>query len=331
MKGLFIISILGLTAYGALGQMRSSSQPLGPEHQGFVLRGTVRGDQAARGLYVQLVPGNPERIEKVQVNPDGTFEFRSAVPGTHEVVVSASNGEILYEEYVFISGSTDFLTIQLRASLPTSDSEGKTVSIQELQHHVSRGAQHAFFEAQRSESKGDAGEAVKQLQRALAIDPGFADAHNELGVIHASAGNLVEACKEFQKAIDIFPDHKLALANLSVTLGRLERYDEAAAVAARALRIDPSNAKVHFILAISLIKSQKDSTTALRHLDEAAPEISLAYIVAADLLSQTGRPHEAVSRLEKYLGSARPKDPHRARVEARIEELTRQEAHSEPR
>jgi len=331
MKAVLLILILGLTGGAAAGQIPSFSHPMTPDRQGFFLRGMISGDQAAHSLSVQLVPGNPMTTEKVDVHPDGTFEFQSAVPGTHQLVVTASNGEVLYDDYVHINGSTDFLTVRLRPTPSTSASHEKTVSIQQLQHHVSGEAAQAFSKAKRAQAKGETEEARRLLHRALEIDPEFADAHNELGVMSVSAGNLADASDEFQRAIDLCPDHAVALANLSIVLGKMEHYDEASSVATRALRVDPSNAKVHFILAISLMRNRKDSTAALSHLDQAAPEIPLAHVFAADLLNQTGRPDEALTHLETYLRGASPNDPYRARVEASIQAMTREGVQSDSR
>jgi tetratricopeptide (TPR) repeat protein len=257
----------------------------------------------------------------VDVNPDGSFEFRSAVPGTHQLLVTASNGDVLYDDYVHISGPNDYLSVPLRPASTVGNSRDNTVSIQQLQHHVAGEAQQAFDKARHAASKGNTEEAASQLRRAITIDPDFADAHTELAVLQAGSGQLDEASLELQKAVDLVPDHKVALANLCIVLGKLNRYEEAASIGVRALRIDPTNAKVHFILAISLIKGRQDSTAALNHLNLAAPEIPMAHVLAADLLTQAGRPDDALSHLEEFLRTARPDDPYRSRVEASIAEL----------
>ena len=46
------------------------------------------------------------------------------------------------------------------------------------------------------------------LKKALAMDPTFLDAHNNLGTALASQGRLKEAVAEFRQALDIDPDNR---------------------------------------------------------------------------------------------------------------------------
>src|ERR1700724_2799138 len=48
--------------------------------------------------------------------------------------------------------------------------------------------------------------AAALLGRAVAIEPAFAEAHNDQGVILAAEGNLIEASACFERALGIKPD-----------------------------------------------------------------------------------------------------------------------------
>ena len=92
-------------------------------------------------------------------------------------------------------------------------------------------------------------------------------------------------------------------------------------MAVRALRIDPGNAKLHFILAISLISQQQDPDGALEHLQRAAAEIPVAHVVAAELLMERGRREDARNHLDEYLKSTPADDVHRPEVQALLAKL----------
>jgi Flp pilus assembly protein TadD len=265
--------------------------------------------------------GVPERAD---VNPDGSFEFRSADPGVHELTVTGPDGRVLYDEPVNIGGAGDRLSIRLPETPKASRASQGTVSIRQLQHNVPAQAQKALSKGRSAAAKGKTEEAMDEFREAVRIDPEFADAYNDLGALHASRGDLAAAVDEFRKAIDLVPDHRLALSNLCIVLGRMQRFDEAKPVARSALRIDPANATVHFILAISLIGGSEGSEEALDHLQRAAPEIPMAHVFAAQLLITNGRRDEARRHLEEYLRTSPADDAHRSKVQAMLQQLVEQ-------
>ena len=106
--------------------------------------------------------------------------------------------------------------------------------------------------------------------------------------------NYPQAAEQFQKAIDLVPEHRLALPNLSVVLAKLKRIHEAGEVARRALLVVPGDARMHYILALSLLSENKQTTEALNSLHRASTDIPKAHIVAAEVLASTGRRDEAV-------------------------------------
>jgi tetratricopeptide (TPR) repeat protein len=322
MKTPFTLTGMCLLVAAAFSQPVHDTSPLGNAQQGSVVRGEVTSKDLSPGsLAVQLSPNGDAIGERADVNPDGSFEFRHTPPGIYHLSVTDTRGGILYDERVSISGSNDYLSIRLPTVAKTASSGQGTVSIRQLEHTVPADAQKAYNRGQRAGLKGDSQYAMDQFRAALSIDPEFADAYNELGAVQASLGNVEEAAKQFQKAVELVPDHRLALPNLCLVLARLQRYGEAGPMAVRALRIDPENTKLHFILAISLIGEQQDPDRALDHLQRAAPEIPEAHMVAAELLLKRGRPAEARNHLEEYLRSVPADDVHRPRVQALLDKL----------
>ena len=322
MKISLTLTGMSLLVAAAFGQPVHDTSPLGNAPQGSVIRGEVTSkDQRPGSLTVQLSPNGKAMGERADVNPDGSFEFRHAPPGIYDLSVTDARGATLYDERVSISSSNDYLSIRLPTAPKTASSGQGTVSIRQLEHTVPADAQKAYSRGQRAVSKGDSQYAMDQFRAALSIDPEFADAYNELGAVQVSLGNLAEAAGQFQKAVELVPDHRLALPNLCIVLASLQRYGAAEPVAVRALRIDPANTKLHFILAISLIAEQQDPDRALDHLQRAAAEIPSAHMVAAELLLKAGRTAEARNHLEEYLRSVPADDVHRPGVQALLDKL----------
>ncbi len=59
------------------------------------------------------------------------------------------------------------------------------------------------------------GAAVDEYRAALELQPGSAEAHNNLGIALASQGNLGEAIDQFQQALTLRPDFEDASRNLT--------------------------------------------------------------------------------------------------------------------
>ena len=64
------------------------------------------------------------------------------------------------------------------------------------------------------EQAGDETAAIDAYRRALAIDSGLAEVHNQLGIVHARRGELPAARACFEAALRARPDYSAARANL---------------------------------------------------------------------------------------------------------------------
>lgn len=290
--------------------------------RGLPVRGEIESANVITGnVTVELASNGTSRSESTSVNPDGRFEFSSVNAGVYLLRVIGGDGRVLHEETVSINSSQQTLTIRIKDEQRANRSSESTVSYQQLTHKVPRQAQKAYDKGVQSASKGDARSAAEYFGEAVAVDPEFVDAHNELGAAEANMGKLPEAAEQFQKAIDLVPEHRLALPNLSIVLAKMKRFHEAAEVARRALRVLPVTAKMQYLLAVCLLADHKESTEAIKNLRSASAEIPKAHVLAAEALVDCGKPDEAVLELEQYLATKPTDEDLRAKVEARITEL----------
>jgi tetratricopeptide (TPR) repeat protein len=294
--------------------------------QGQVIRSniTVRGEivysGSVAGLTVELASQGKERPLTALVNPDSTFEIQSAAAGSYALRVIASDGQVLHEEYVSITGPGQTLSVRLPEQA-TDKRAGGSVSLQQLKHKVPGSAQKAFDKGEQAAAKGRLQQARAFFQEAVALDPEFVDAYNELGAAEVGLNDLPHAADEFQKAINIVPEHPLALPNLSIVLAKMHRFHEAGDVARRALRVAPGSSEVHYVLGVSLVSEHGNLDEAITHFERAAHDIPAAHLTASDLLVQLGRAQEAIRHLEAYLQDPAADESLRTSVEARIAEL----------
>jgi len=118
-----------------------------------------------------------------------------------------------------------------------------------------------FFEAAlvQGDDPGSAAEAVSLYQKALGLEPGWVEAHINLGVACYHTGNLREAAQALGEALRLEPRHPIARFNLGCVLE--ERGSTAAAIRhfKLALSTMPSHADAHFNLASAYEKSGQPS------------------------------------------------------------------------
>lgn len=100
---------------------------------------------------------------------------------------------------------------------------------------------------------------------ALALEPGHADAHVNLGRLLHERGDLAEAERHYRDAAAADTGDARALYNLGVVLEDQRRADEAMAAYRDALRVDEALAAAHFNLS-RLCEGAGDEAEALNHL-----------------------------------------------------------------
>jgi tetratricopeptide (TPR) repeat protein len=205
-----------------------------------------------------------------------------------------------------------------RTASPSSET---TISLQQLQHKVPAMARKAFQNGERAGSRGQLDQARGFFEEAVAIDPEFSDAFNELGAAEAGMKRLPQAAEHFQRAVDLAPEHPRALPNLSIALMQMKRYQEAGEVARRALKAVPNSALMHYVVAVSVLAGHGDVNEAITHFERAANDVPVAHLTAAKLLARSGRSQEAIRHLEEYLRCAAPDDAQRLKVVASLAQL----------
>jgi tetratricopeptide (TPR) repeat protein len=131
--------------------------------------------------------------------------------------------------------------------------------------------------------KGRVDEAITHFQKALEIQPAFAEAHNNLGNVQFQNGNMDEAIAQYQIALQINPDYAMARYNLGNALIKNGRLDEALTQFQMALQINPDYAEAHNNFGYALIQN-KSMDEAIAHFQKAL-QINPDYADARNNLS----------------------------------------------
>jgi tetratricopeptide (TPR) repeat protein len=171
--------------------------------------------------------------------------------------------------------------------------------------------------------KQEAARALQHFESAVRIDPGFADAHNDLGVAYFAAERYEDSLTHFQQALNLAPTHREANHNLCLLLLNMKRYADAGQAAERYLERASGSPIMHYAAAIGLLVRGGSRRDALEHLSRAEDEVPLARLLTAHVLVEIGRRTEAARQLQAYL-RAGGSDEKRRQVEAWLAELNRQ-------
>jgi tetratricopeptide (TPR) repeat protein len=107
--------------------------------------------------------------------------------------------------------------------------------------------------------------ALAAYRRAIALDPGHAEAHLNLGRLLHERGDLEGAESHYRQACAAQPENALAAFNLGVALEDRGAARDAVATYRRALKLDPALAAAHFNLG-RLCEAAGDKAGALQHL-----------------------------------------------------------------
>ncbi len=96
---------------------------------------------------------------------------------------------------------------------------------------------------------GDLNNAKTAYEKALKINPRYADALYNLGNVYKDAGRWEDALNLYQKVVDIEPMREEAYLNIGVIYNRLSRFSDATNYFKKALEVDPRDGKAYFNLA----------------------------------------------------------------------------------
>ena len=149
----------------------------------------------------------------------------------------------------------------------------------------------ARTEAWIRQQRGEMAEAVAAYGRVLAVEPTDAASWNNLGNIHAAAGNVDQAISAFEHAITYQPDEPGMYLNLADVLRRADLGGPRLKVARDAAAIAPDNRLVQTELAMALSHNEllDEAIAVLEAAVQRWPEFGESHLVLGQLYEATNR------------------------------------------
>ena len=272
-----------------------------PEKQ-YRLRGEVTGgsrDQAS--LSVELVDlAHHLPFGHTLLSQAGAFEFSNVPVGSYQVRVVTPDGTVIRQENHVVNQLGGDVVIAL-PEMPSGRPAGGSVSVAMLKHKIPAKAKKAFATAQKRLEANDMTGSAEMLRQAIALNPNYLEAHNNLGCRLLSLGRTDEAIASFLRAIEIDARAPFAHANLAVALLQQQRPAEAEQAARLAIQTDGGIAKTKYVLGMALFGQHKFTLEAAQSLHQSEDEFPTARLAAAAVFERLGEVKEAKAELNTYL------------------------------
>jgi len=129
--------------------------------------------------------------------------------------------------------------------------------------------------------------AVESFQRAMALDPGYADASLNLGTALAEMGGWQEAVPHYRRALALstLTAESVARQNLGLALYHLRRYPEAERELRFAISLDPSMDAAYYNLGLLLVSTGRpgEARAAFQRVQQTAPQTPLGQAASQQL------------------------------------------------
>jgi tetratricopeptide (TPR) repeat protein len=151
--------------------------------------------------------------------------------------------------------------------------------------------------------KNDREAGIALIRQAIAVNPGLAVAHDNLGLILRDRGDLAEAEASHRRAAEAKPDHPDAHNHLGVALFRQQRTAEAIECYRRAIALKPTHAEAHNNLgtALQALGKIEEAVESHRRAVAAKPDYVEGYNNLALALNRLGRGTEAAASLRRAI------------------------------
>ena len=146
------------------------------------------------------------------------------------------------------------------------------VTLHELSHQVPGKAAKEYERASKAVQMGDLEAAIQHYKKAIAIDPEFCAAINNLGSAYLRVNGTDLAIEQFNKAIAVDPHAAMPYSNLAIAYLRQDKYSDAERTARRALDLNRAGVHSRLVLGISLVLQKKFTAEAEQSLTRAASD-----------------------------------------------------------
>lgn len=254
-------------------------------------------------------------------DPDGVYRFTGVPAGNCSVTVRAAGFDPV-TEYRTVTrdtpqGQAIYIPVFIRGTVLTAVTSPIFAG-------VPKAALDKFKSAIEKLEKEKPDEALLLLDQAVAIEPKFAAAWHQKGLILTQKSEFDKAIEAFVKAIGLKPDYIEAKYGFGFAQFQKKNYPVAEAVFRDVITQKADMAEAHLNLGISLfyLKRTDEAVAELKSAiaGRGGEKLALAHLYLGQIYAHKKRNAEAAEELQKYIDLV-PKAPNAERIRIVIADL----------
>ncbi len=285
------------------------------------------GRPAHRLLRVQLLTITEGTLGEGYTNDEGWVEFSNVAPGSYHlrisglgVVETTTSGFSVEERSV-----TQIEMVQVKTSEESPQAApGSAPVVAAADLGIPGNASKEYTRGAEALRAGKLGEARSRLEKAIALYPQYAMAHNDLGVALMNAGERDKGRAAFEKAIELNPSSARPYRNLAMLLLQAKRHEEAGRLLEKSLGLEPLNPQGLALLAHQQFvtgKMEEAVVTARKLHSVSHQDFAVVHLIAARALESRQLGEEAAAEYRIFLQEA-PNSPSAATARDALKRLT---------
>jgi Tfp pilus assembly protein PilF len=293
--------LVASTEQSISGTVLSESGDLGCEHCMISL--LASGGRPAGTAYLDL-----SGHFTFQGIPSGSYTIHAEIPGFEEINQPVDvRGDLGLQTNIVI-------TVTRRGGRRTEAGGAGIVNITEYLDAYPKKAVDAYKKGVDYKNQKKDEQAMKSLQTAIQIAPGFYQAHNELGVVYKGVGRTGDAETEFIKAHELNRTNLEPLLNLTALYLDQNKPDSAVSTGEEAVKANSRSAPAFLNLGIALYKAAMPdrAEVALKRALELAPKMASIRLMLANVYLKLRRYDNVLEQLDTYIAE----NPHGEQLQA---------------
>lgn len=269
----------------------------------------------AKNIYIQLQPeGGAGLLQTATTDSAGHFSFDTGgAAGNYDIVINLQ-GYRPVRQFVMVNGPVTYVSIALTAMpghaapaggmVPAANAGVPPPALEQYQRGLAAG------------EKGNSKDALSAFEKAVKIDPSFADAYRHLSALYADQNRFPDADNAIQKALKLQPENADSYAYQGYVYVREKQIDKAQAAFARSLSLSKDDWFAHLELGrLRYDQGQYDQAFPdLQFAHRIHPQALSVHLLLYDDLIRLKRDKEALAELDEIVRLF-PKAPEAQKME----------------
>jgi eukaryotic-like serine/threonine-protein kinase len=279
----------------------------------FALQGEIAKEMTT-ALRMRLTGADEKRMTKTYTaNPEAYQDYlkgsywlnKSTEEGMHkcieyfqEAIAKDPSYALAYDGLAdCYGGLTPLGFVSPKETVPRA----KEAALKALEIDDTLAGAHASLGYIKAEYDWDWSGGEKEFQRAIKLNPSYADAHRQYGIFLRTMGRLEEAIAENKRALELDPLSLIINRSLGVAFYEARQYDQAIEQERKTLELDPNFTQAHDTLGNAYIQKSmyKEGMAEFEKLLAISPGNPLGLSDLGYAYAVTGRRAEAQKVLDK--------------------------------